>query len=707
VLIRVRAAGLNFRDVLNVLGMYPGDPGPLGGECAGTIEAVGEGVSGLAVGQEVLALAPASFATFALTRAAFVAPKPSSMSFEEAATIPVVFLTAHYALNHLAKLKSGQRLLIHAASGGVGLAALQLAKRAGAEVFATAGSPAKRSYLESLGVHHVYSSRTLDFAAQIHEDTGGEGIDVVLNSLRDEVIPRSLELLREGGRFLEIGKTDLWNCERVRQVNPHAAYFTIALDRMMAEEPELVGQLMREVMESFRAGMLEALPLRAFAVEDAVSAFRHMAQAKHIGKVVLTQAVADGGPMELRADGSYLITGGLGSLGLQVAKRFVERGARHLILAGRSEPSVHAQEVLRELEQAGARVQVVRADVARTEDAERLVAEAEASGIPLRGVVHAAGVLADGVLLTQTWDRFGPVLAPKVAGAWNLHRLTRAEKLDFFVNFSSVASLVGSPGQGNYAAANAFLDALAHHRRADGLPGLSINWGPWADEGMAANRRGRKGGPGASQGLDPIPTGQGLDTLERVLSWPSAQAAVLAADWTRFRDLFPAGSEPAWLGELLKATSPRVEAKAQVAEGELLRLLQAAPGAERHDLLLGKLQELAGRALGLGPDHPIDPQQPLRDMGFDSLMAVELRNGVNQGLGRNFPATLLFDHPTLDALTGFLMGELFPKVEEAPAPEPAKDDEGLDQMIDEVAGMSEAELDALLAEHGGTTDVQE
>jgi myxalamid-type polyketide synthase MxaB len=700
VVIRVQAAGLNFRDVLNVLGMYPGDPGPLGGECAGTIEAVGEGVTGLTVGQRVLALAPASFASYTRTRAEFAAAIPEGLTFEEAATIPIAFLTAQYALTHLANLKRGERLLVHAASGGVGLAALQLARRAGAEVFATAGSPAKRSYLESLGVRYVYGSRTLDFAAQVREDTGGEGIDVVLNSLRDEFIPRSLELLRDRGRFLEMGKTDLWDAGRVAAVNPNASYFTIALDRMMAEEPAIVGQLLREVMAGFRNGELEPLPLRAFALEDAVAAFRHMAQARHIGKVVLTQE-PEGGTPALRADASYLITGGLGALGLQVARRFVERGARHLVLAGRGEPSAQAREVLRELEQAGASVKVVRGDVARAGDAERLVAAAETEGAPLRGIVHAAGMLLDGVLLTQTWDRFAPVLAPKVAGAWNLHRLTRAERLDFFVGFSSVASLVGSPGQGNYAAANAFLDALAHQRRAEGLPGLSINWGPWAEAGMAAARRDRKGGPGVAQGIDPLSNEQGLDALERLMARPTAQAAVICVDWGRFREQFPAGAEPAWLGEVLAAAGRRAEARPKIAEGELFRVLDSAPAVERKEILLTRLQELAGRALGLDPAAPVDPEQPLRDMGFDSLMAVELRNGVNQGLGRNFPATLLFDHPTLDALAGFLVGELFPAAVESPAP--AAEDAELDEMIDAVARMSEEELNVFLAQQAAGT----
>jgi NADPH:quinone reductase-like Zn-dependent oxidoreductase/acyl carrier protein len=645
VLLRVRATGLNFRDVLNVLGMYPGAPGPLGGECAGFVEEVGPGVEGLAAGAEVVALAPASFASFALTRAEFVVPRPAGLSPAQAAAVPVVFLTAHHALNHLAHLCPGERVLVHAASGGVGLAALQLARRAGAEVYATAGSPAKRAYLETLGIRDVFNSRSLDFAEGVRAATGGEGVDVVLNSLRGEFIPRSLELLRPGGCFLEIGKTDLWNPERVARVNPHATYFPIALDRMMAEEPALVGRLLREVFDDFRAGTLQPPPIQTFSIRDAVPAFRHLAQARHIGKVVLTQDEVGGAGPAVRPDGSYLVTGGLGALGLRVARRLAERGARYLVLAGRGEPSAEARAAVAEMERGGVRVVVARADVARPADVSRLVAEAAALA-PLRGVVHAAGVLDDGALVRQSWSRFRAVLAPKLAGARNLDRLSRGQPLDFFVCFSSAAALVGSPGQGNYAAANAALDALVHRRRSEGLSALSVNWGPWAGGGMAEGWGGR--------GITPLTPDTALDTLESLLGLGVAQAAVLDIDWTRFRESFPAGAGPAWLG------GPGPRTRRQPADaGAFLRRLQAAEATERRDLVLAHLQGLACQALGRDPSRPPDPRRPLHDLGLDSLMAVELRNGLNQALGRNFPATLLFEHPTLEALAGFLVAELF------------------------------------------------
>ncbi len=340
--IEVRATGLNFRDVLNVLNLYPGDPGPLGGECAGEIVAVGSGVERFRPGDAVFGLAPASFASYVTTLAEFVAPKPQHLSFEEAATIPICFLTVHHALRKLGRMQPGERVLIHAASGGVGLAAIQIARLVGAEIFATAGSPRKRDYLRSLGIQHVMDSRTLDFADEIRESTGGEGVDLVLNSLTGESIAASLSVLRQGGRFLELGKTDLWDQPRVDAFRPGVKFFAIALDHMMAQEPEAVGSLLDEVQPLLADETLQPLPLRTFPIPRVVDALRHMARAEHIGKVVI-QAAATRAPSQcrgaqpgepansaltLREDATYMITRRAGRAGAeagQVARR--SRGA--------------------------------------------------------------------------------------------------------------------------------------------------------------------------------------------------------------------------------------------------------------------------------------------------------------------------------------------------------------------------------------------
>ncbi len=674
--IRVRATGLNFRDVLNALGMYPGEAGPLGLECSGTIEAIGENVSGLLIGQDVVAMASGSFRTLVTTDARLVALKSTALSHEEAATIPVVFLTAHHAFKNLARLQAGERVLIHAAAGGVGLAALQLAQRLGAEVYATASKP-KHDFLRSLGVRHIFDSRSLTFADDIRQATNGEGVQVVLNSLAGDFIPASLKLLAPGGRFVEIGKTGIWDHDRVRSIRADVVYFTLALDQMGVEDPAFVGGLLRELLPDFERGVLKPLPHRDFALARVREAFRFMAGGRHIGKIVVTQEA--GRQPLLRPDTCYLITGGLGALGLEVARWLSEQGARHLVLVGRRGPSEEATQTIRAIEERGTRVLVCQGDIAEEDVTGKILAEVDSTCPPLRGIIHAAGVLDDGVLLEQSWPRFERVLAPKVRGAWNLHEGTRARTLDFFVLFSSAASLLGSPGQANYAAANAFLDALAHHRRALGLPAVSINWGPWQDRGMAANLGGRQQQRWANQGLGMIGLQQGLDALRRIIESDATQIAVLPLDRSRLPERMP----PLW-SELSR---PLVA----VQSAGFLEELRRAPSGSRAGLLVAFLREQALRVLGLPAAHPLSNGQALSEVGLDSLLAVDLRNAVGGGLGRQLPATVLYNYPSIDALTDWLLKELFPPEAEAVPDEAAA-------IQDEIEQLSEGELDELLSQ---------
>src|SRR5690606_39260095 len=325
--LEVGAAGLNFRGALDALGGYPGGRVPFGAECAGVVTAVGSDVHEVAVGDAVIALAPGSFRSFVVARVECVARKPATLTFVDAAALPSAFVTAWYALHTLARIGPGRSVLIHAAAGGVGMAAVRLAQRAGAEVFATAGSPAKRALLEAMGVRHVMDSRTLDFAGEVARITGGRGVDVVLNSLAGEFIPASLEALAEDGCFIEMGKRDVWDAARVAEVRPRATYHVIDVGVVIAEQPAMIGEMLRGIVDAIEAGELAPLPTRAFPMHAAADALRFMAQARHTGKIVLThppRRPADG----LRADGTYLVTGGLGGLGLRVAKWLVERGAR-------------------------------------------------------------------------------------------------------------------------------------------------------------------------------------------------------------------------------------------------------------------------------------------------------------------------------------------------------------------------------------------
>jgi myxalamid-type polyketide synthase MxaB len=668
--VEVRAAGLNFSDVLKAMGLYPGLTGdvvPLGIECAGTVAAVGEGVTGLAVGDEVVAIAPFSFGSHTTTAAVAVVPKPAHISFEDAATIPITFLTAHYALQHLARVQPGERVLIHAGAGGVGLAALQVCKLAGAEVFATAGSPEKRAFLKSLGVPHVLDSRTLAFADEILEVTGGEGVDIVLNSLPGEAIPKSLRLLRAYGRFLEIGKTDIYQ-NRMLGLAPfqnNLSYFAIDLDRMLRQRPQAVRALFLEVMEQVAAGRYQPLPLRTFPVSDAVGAFRYMAKRKNIGKVVVSlrggaEDHADTAVGPARADGAYLITGGLGGLGLQVARWLIRKGAKDLVLMGRSDPTPAVRATLQAWRSEGVEVTVARADVAQKDQVDRALA-----GIPLRGVVHAAGVLDDGVLVQLDRARFARALAPKVQGAWNLHLATRDTPLECFVLFSSVTCLFGSPGQGNYAAGNAFLDALAHERRRLGLPALAINWGPWADVGMAA--RNGQAEHLASRGLEPLPPAQALQILECLLDAGATQVGVMDVAWERMLACYPAGAPPL-LGELAGAT-PAAAAR----DHRLRAQFVAAPPAERPAALQSYLVSQLARVMEIDPAK-VEVHQPLNSLGLDSLMVIELKNRLEADTGVVLPIARFLEGPSVHQLVALVL-EAFAEPA-APAAPPAASERG-------------------------------
>jgi acyl transferase domain-containing protein/NADPH:quinone reductase-like Zn-dependent oxidoreductase len=597
--LQVYATGLNFLDILSAMGVWSDTPDgivPLGLECSGKVTALGEGVENFHVGDEVITIAHSSIGTFVTTTASMVAPKPTRLSFEEAATIPVAFFTAYYALNYLARLGNGERVLIHAATGGVGLAAVQIAQKGGAEIFATAGSPEKRDFLRSQGIEHVMDSRALTFADEVMAFTEGEGVDVVLNSLPGEAIPRGLSTLKANGRFIEIGKIDIYQNRPLHlgYFQKNVSFFTIDLLSMVKERPEFCGVILRELVQYFENETFKISRFQLFPISEYEKAFRFMSEARHIGKIILSLQEQEvlvtpsiGASVNFRSDGAYLITGGLGGLGLEVSRWMVEHGARHLVLMGRREPSDVALKLIQEMKEAGAHVVVERADVTQEEQVSSTLAGIRQSGLPLRGIIHAAGLLDDGVLLQLDRERFRSVMAPKINGAWNLHSLTLDEPLDFFVLFSSAASVLGSPGQGNYSAANAFLDTLAHYRKTLGKPALSINWGPWAKVGMAVQPG--RGGRLAIKGLESIKPQQGIELLGRLLHQEAAQVVAMAINWEQFRYLYSTGNEFPLLSHLIyrKIDMP-LKAGTSKGKGNLTRkILNAAEPGERQQLLDG------------------------------------------------------------------------------------------------------------------------
>ncbi|MEM8681128.1 MAG: SDR family NAD(P)-dependent oxidoreductase, partial [Planctomycetota bacterium] len=490
--VEMAAGGINFRDVMKALGMYPGNPVDVkwfGDDFAGTVTRVGDQVTQFAVGDRVAGMSPYCFRTYARSDYRTALKIPDNMPFVGAATLPTVFLTAHYAINHLARMERGESILIHAAAGGVGQAAIQIAQHQGLEVFATAGTDEKRQLIREMGVQHIMNSRTLDFADEIMEITGGRGVDAVLNSLAGPFLPKNASVLAPFGRFLEIGKIDVYGNTKIglETLKDNISYFIIDLAQALEHKRDLVGRIFAELADRFAAGDYRPLSHTVFPISDVVEAFRFMAQGKHIGKNVLDfetdKASITIGPCTqagklFPADATYLISGGASGFGLEVVKWMARNGARHLVLMSRSGPrDPQAQADIKQLQADGVQVIDARGDVTKQADVRRVVQEIKDNLPPLKGVLHGAMVLEDCFIEEMTEECFTKVMNPKMLGAWNLHTETLDCPLEHFIGFSSFSSVVGAAKQGNYNAGNVFLDQLAAYRQRQGLPALTYNWG--------------------------------------------------------------------------------------------------------------------------------------------------------------------------------------------------------------------------------------
>ncbi|SMC49258.1 type I polyketide synthase [Kibdelosporangium aridum] len=662
--VAVRAAGVNFRDVLNALGMYPGDAGLMGIEGAGVVLEVGSEVTHVAPGDRVMGLLSGAFGPVAVSDARMVTRIPEGWSFADAATVPIVFLTAFYALRDLADVQSGESVLVHAAAGGVGMAAVQLAQHWGMRVFGTA-SPGK---WEAVGLAEEYlaSSRDTGFEQKFLAATDGQGVDVVLDALAGELVDASLRLLPRGGRFVEMGKTDVRDPEQVAGEYSGVRYRSFDL---IEAGPVRIAEMWTELVELFEAGAIRPLPVRVWDVRQAVDAFRFMSQAKHVGKVVLSV------PQALDLDGTVLITGGTGSLGGLVARHLVtEHGVRRLVLLSRRGSAAEgAAELTAELTSAGADVSVVACDAADRDALAEVI-----DGIDsLTGVVHTAGVLDDGVVESMTAERVQKVMGPKAVAAWNLHELTRDLDLAEFVVFSSASGIFGNPGQANYSAANAFLDGLASHRRAAGLAGLSLAWGLWdqQDGGMGAGLADADRERISRSGSAALTPEQGLALLDSARSRADAVLVPvvleLGSGQARAEDV------PPLLRSLVRVSRRAAAAGGADSAVSLAQRLAGLPGDQQIELLTGVIREQAALVLGYQDVDLVEPDRSFRELGFDSLTAVELRNRLNAPTGLKLPATLVFDYPTPQALADYLRTEL---VDEQADP-------GLDAELDRLAAM--------------------
>lgn len=666
--IEVCAAALNFRDVMKALGIYPAEAADammLGDECAGRIVRVGEGVTQFKIGDEVMALAAGSFSSYVTTVAYAVLPKPAHLTMEEAATMMVAYLTASYALSHQGRMQKGERVLIHAATGGVGQAAVRLAQAKGAEIFATAGSEEKRGFLKQIGVPHVLDSRTVAFAEEIMRITKEEGIDLVLNSLAGEAIHQSLSILRQYGRFLEIGKRDIYGNTKVGLFAFRKNLSYHAIDLGHAIDPKNSSGIMQMLKKLFLSRKLPPLPYRSFPLSEAGHAFRYITQARQIGKVVLTventkiklTAEAPAGQLQLDPQATYLVAGGLGGFGLAMSQWLVAQGARHIVLTGRSGLSTdEGREGVAAMQAAGAAVTVMKSDVSEPASVTTLLEEIKAGHPPLRGVFHVAMVLDDGLITQLNAERFEKVTAPKMNGAWNLHLQTQDLPLDHFVMFSSVSSLVGSPGQGNYAAANAFLDALAHQRHLQGLPALTINWGVMAGVGYVARHK-KLEEHFARIGWSGLTPAETLPILGRLMQQPSiSQMMVSRIDWAKWAAItHRLISTPRYA---LLTTEDALKQTASSGTNWLRDTVLAAKAEDQLPILETFLREQVAKVLRTSAAK-IDPRRPLNEIGLDSLMAVELIHQIESQTGITIPTgQLMGGAPTVQKLSEILLSIL-------------------------------------------------
>ena len=650
VLVTVEATGLNFWDVFRSLGFI--EEGDLGRELSGHVLEIGSDVSRVSVGDRVVGLGFGAFGPEMVTHEELVAPAPEGISVSALATIPSAFVSA--ALSYqLSGLEAGDRVLIHAGSGGVGLAAIQIAQAAGAEVFATASAP-KQAYLRSIGVKHIFDSRQTKFGEEILEATGGEGIHVVLNSLTSEgFIEASLECLAQCGRFIELARRDILSEEEMALLRPDVKYAILELDVLKKTDPEWVGELLREVMERVSAGELKPIIHSRWPLAEAGAALGFMRSARHIGKIVLTPPPLIRG--QLRQDRAYLVTGGLGGIGLAVAEWLAGHGAGVIVLNGRRDPDPEAEEAIEALRSRGVRIEVELADVTDSAAVDAMLARIDANLPPLGGVIHSVGVLSDAALTNQTWESFEHVLWPKILGAWHLHRATIDLDLDMFIFFFSRVGVTGNPGQANQAAANAFLDQLAGHRRALGLPGQAIAWGAWSEIGEAAEKRERIERRRAALGGRWFTPEQGIKALDRIVRLDTTTSVVMAMDWPVFAEAVQ--DRPPLLEDMLTSTEDEGPDDS-ASQGDILSRLRNAPASEQSGVLVPFLQGEVQAVLRLTSTP--SPTVGFFDLGMDSLMAVEVRNRLNRAFSGEYVVsnTAVFDYPDINGLAGHRAEEL-------------------------------------------------
>ncbi len=676
--IAVRHTALNFRDAMLALGLLP-DEALFGGvfekrfglECAGMVTEVGTAVTHLRTGDAVMAVAADTIGGIVTANGAHVVHIPDGMTTEQAAALPMAYLTAYYSLVTLARLERGERVLIHAGAGGVGIAAIHIAKALGAEVHVTASRP-KHDFLESLGVHAVYDSRSTGFYSEVMRATDGWGVDVLVNSLAGAKLTQGLKALAPCGRFVEIGKADLYRNKRIglKLLADNISYFAVDIDRLLRQKPDLMGRTLAGAAALIASERFAPHPYTVYPIAEVREAIWALSRAEQIGKIVLsmegTVRLAPPAALALPPDGAYLIAGGTSGFGLEVARFLAERGARHLTLVSRSGLKTDADRgVVAELTRSGVTVQILEADISDPEEARRVVAKTHSESTPLKGVFQSTLVLDDGLVKEMSAAQFIAPLMPKIQGTWNLHRATLGLPVEHFVSFSSVASLYGTPGQGNYAAANAFLDSFAVYRRAMGLPASTVNWGVLGGVGFVARSKKVRDFLG-NHGWGALSVREAESVLEKVLLEAPVNIGAMKADWRALGETFQ-NSGGSYRFEALHREADKEMVSAGESGQDLLGRVLALPPEKRGGVLREAVAQMLSKILGVAKDK-IDIATPITQMGLDSLMANQIRSWLTTQTGVEFSLMQVMQGPTVEELAE----EIVQKLASAP-PKPLMD----------------------------------
>ena len=672
VMVRPYACGLNFRDVMYAMGLLPDEAvehgflgASLGMEFSGEVLAIGEKVTQFQVGDQVMGFAPSSFSTMTVTKASVITPLPQGWSHAIAATVPIAFFTAYYAIHYLARLQPGERILIHGAAGGVGLAAIQVAKHIGAEIYTTAGSDEKRDFLQLMGITNCYDSRSLLFADRILADTAGDGIDVVLNCLAGDAIDANLEILKPFGRFLELGKRDFFANSKIglRPFRNNVSYFGIDADQLLIRNPLLCSQLFKDIMGLFEQSIYMPLTYHEFDANAVGESFRMMQQSRHIGKIVVNLREKPQKNLETLSDTSwsvssdacYIVTGGCNGFGLQTAKWLIDRGARHLVLASRNGATTdEAIQTLSRFEQQGVEVIVRKLDISDAAAVEAMVNASHTSSKPLKGIIHAAAVYEDSLIFNLTASAMHNVLAPKIQGALNLHHSTSGLALDFFVVYSSVTTLFGNPGQANYVAANTCLEKLITDRHALGLPGLFVAWGPIEDAGYLSRNSKLKQSLSEKMG-QLLRTDDALEHLEKMMRSPDAGRYVAHLNLSKMQRHIPVIRSPKF--SALLAYETRFSKSFQEPSNEIRALIAEKTHEEVLLLVNQMLTNEIAHILRM-PVDKIEVNVSLLELGMDSMVGAELSHAITERFAIQIPMFSLAQGISIEAISERIITQL-------------------------------------------------